>query len=385
MLLGYEIGIIGSVLLFIQTEFNLSTGMLGVVASIFIPGIMSGVALTSLVIEKWERRKLIAASAWISLISLLLLTFSFSTGMLLIGRFLSGTAVGIILVVVPLYLAEIASIHERGKYISIYQLSITFGVVIGYLFSYLLAHYAAWREIFAIGIIIALLQLVASFYLIPSQIDTSKNESPRSSFMDLFRKPYRKPVIIGNVLSMLHQLTGINAVAFYAPQIFQSMYPHSKTSAILGGFILMLGNFLFTFFSLYIFDYFGRRPILLLSFLLQGVSLVLVGSLNFASHPWLVMIFLLIFIFSFSTGLGPGTWLIASEIYPLKIRNKAMGLTVIMNNIAAFIVIGSFLPLLNLIGKTTIFWTYGMIALFGVVFVFLFIPETSGKKLDEIW
>jgi MFS family permease len=151
--------------------------------------------------------------------------------------------------------------------------------------------------------------------------------------------------------------------------------------------IIAGGNFLFTIVSLFLLDSVGRRPVLILSLVFQCLALAifaLASTFTFESQTFLFVCCLLLYFFGFAIGLGPVTWLIISEIYPSAIRGKAIGITVMINNIMAFTVAGFFLSVLHKVGAANTFWIFSIIAFSGLLFVLWFIPETRQKSLDEI-
>lgn len=382
LLIGYDTGIIGSALLFIQPHFHVTQSFQGIIASIVIPGIMIGILLVSIISHYFEPLRFLRAATLIYLVGYLIIATTFTTSLLLVGRLFAGIAIGILFVIVPMYLAETAHEKFRGRFVAVFQLAITLGIFLGYLTSYWLAHYAAWRWMFCLGLLGALILLIASIYL---PLSSHPFKKPVTEKLNIFRYP--RPFIIGIGLGILQQVTGINAILYFAPQILLSIQPQSNTTAISSALIIAGGNFLFTIVSLFLLDSIGRRPMLLFSLLCQCVALGLLGSFYYLAIPaetHLYFFCLLIYFFGFAVGLGPITWLIIAEIYPASIRGKAIGLTVMINNIAAFAVSGCFLMVLNKIGVTLLFWGFSLIALLGLFFVWRFIPETKQQSLDDI-
>ncbi len=389
LLLGYDTGMIGSALLFIQPLFHLTPSFQGLIASIIIPNIMLGILIISLFADRWDRRTCITFAAVIYLLGFSIATFATHIFMLILGRILAGFSIGIVLVIVPLYLAEVAPAAWRGRFIAVFQLAITLGVFLGYLFSYWLAHYAAWRLMFACGLIWAFLLLMGSFYLPPSPYSSQKIRQETTGFKlkKIFYREFRYPFMIGIGIALLQQFTGINAIMYFAPQILHTVQHQSDTAAIFSALIIACGNFLFTIIALLVLDSIGRRPVLIFSLFVQFVSLAMLGAIShglFHGNSIVFIICLLFFILGYAVGLGPAGWLIVSEIYPFSIRSKAMGITIMINNIAAFIVAVSFLPLLHTLDKSTLFWLFSFISLLGLFFVWIAVPETKQKSLEEI-
>ncbi len=381
LIIGYDTGIIGSALLFIQTQFHLTHSSQGIVASILILGVMLGILLTSFMSDRYPHQNFITFAAFIYLIGYFIVACAFNIFFIWLGRVLAGIAMGIIFVIVPPYLAEMAPLKLRGRFLVIFQLAITLGIFLGYLMSYGLAHYAAWRWMFILGLVGGSVLLFASFYLPHSPVRNEKIHLEKAQSI-----VYRRPFIIGMGLAILQQITGINAILYFAPQILLAIHPQSDTAAISSALLIAGGNVLFTIFSLFLLDSVGRRPVLIFSLFCQSAALALLAAISYLSHAeiFLSLACLLIYFFGFAIGLGPVTWLVIAEIYPSVIRRKAVGATVMMNNIAAFLVAGSFLTLLNKIGMTNIFWMLSGISLLGLLFVWWFVPETKRQSLEDI-
>ena len=386
LLLGYDTGIIGSALLFIQPEFHLTYSLQGLTASTILLGIMLGLSSVSMLANRWEHRISITLATIIYILGYMTIAITTHVFLLILGRIIAGFAIGCLLIIIPLYLVEIAPIPLRGRFIAAFQLAITFGIFLGYLFSYWLAHYAAWRLMFSCGLLWALLLLISSFYLPTSSpvIDTTKQINTRSE--TIFQRKYYYHFVIGIGLAILAQLTGINAIMYFAPQVFQTL-AGSNTSAVFSSLIIALGNFIFTIVTLFFLDSIGRRPILLFSLYLQCFSLAILGAISWwpvSSEMMVFMLCILAYIFGYAVGLGPISWIIISEIYPLAIRSKAMAMTIMINNAAAFLITTSFLTLLQWLNKPYTFWLFSLIAFIGFVFVFIVVPETKQKSLEEI-
>lgn len=383
LIMGYDIGIIGSALLFIKPHFSLSNAAAGMIVSLLIPGAMTGNLLTSVCADRLKRTAYMTLAAIIFIVgySLILLTDNYL--FLLMGRFICGLGVGIILVIVPLYLAEIAPDQHRGKFLAFFQLSITFGNLLGYLTGYWLSHYHAYQPMFACGLLLATLFLFACYYL-PASIPLSSAAKTEWQLRVLFNKHSLKLLAIGNGLAILQQFTGINAIIFFSPQIMQTALHLPATNAILPGIIIMAFNFIFTIVAIFSLDKFGRKPVLMISLIVQALALACLALLStqwfVVSHGWIVCA-LAIYVAGFAIGLGPLMWLITAELYPSTIRTTAMSVTVITNNVAAFIIASTFLSILGYLQQANTFWLFSGIALVGILFTWRYVPETKDNVL----
>jgi MFS family permease len=386
LLIGYDTGIIGSAIIFIQSHFQLTETSQGMLASMLIPGVMLGILIASSLSEHIGQRICITFAAVIYFFGLMIAASALNIFLIFLARILVGSAIGIFFVTVPMYLAESSLAKFRGRFIAAFQLSITFGIFLGYCFGFWLAHYAAWRLMFAIGLLWALIVMIATLFL-PSSAHAYEKKTSHVYFKDLACKEYQRPFLIGIGLAILQQATGINAVLYFAPQILLSLQHQATTAAISSALIIASGNFIFTIISLFLLDSIGRRPVLIFSFACQCVALAMLSVASYLPtdmRTLLLLICLLLYFFGFAIGLGPVTWLIIAEIYPKAIRAKAIGLTVMINNITAFLVAGFFLTVLHKLGAANTFGLFSCISFLGLLFVLRFVPETKKQSLAEI-
>jgi MFS family permease len=194
---------------------------------------------------------------------------------------------------------------------------------------------------------------------------------------------------VGVGLAIAQQITGINTVIYYAPTIFKFAGLSSASVAILASVGVGVVNVALTIVAMELIDRVGRRPLLLASLAGMAVSLVVLG-LAFAmpqlsgSLGWIAAASLMVYVGSFAVGLGPVFWLILSEIYPLRIRGRAMSVGTAANWSANLIVAISFLTLTRVMGKAATFWLYGAVSIGAWLFAFFLVPETKGKTLEQI-
>jgi MFS family permease len=192
-------------------------------------------------------------------------------------------------------------------------------------------------------------------------------------------------VLVGVGLAIFQQITGINTIIYYSPAILQmSGYPSAK-AAILAAAIIGLANIVVAMIAIAVVDHVGRRIMLLISTAGMAVALALIG-IAFQQH-WggTVMLYVVIaYCVAFGIGLGPVMWLLISEIYPTKIRGKAMSLATLSVWGSNWVVAVTFLTLLNRAGPAKTFWLYGVISIAAFVFCYIFVPETKGRTLEQI-
>jgi sugar porter (SP) family MFS transporter len=336
-----------------------------------------------------------------------------------IGRVVIGVAIGIASFAVPLYISEISPAHARGALVSLNQLAITIGIVLSYVVDYALSADKGWRAMFALGVVPAIVLGIGIFFLPSSPrwlmsqslVDKAKEVLKRvrggqdvdseigdiqeslkeesGGWKELFEPWMRKPLIIGVGIMFFQQITGINTVIYYAPTIFEFAGFNSASVAILATMGVGVVNVLMTIVSIKVIDRIGRRALLFIG--LAGMVIAL-GALGFAfkltalsgALKWIAVGSLVLYIASFAVSLGTVAWVIISEVFPLKIRGRAMSLATMSNWIFNFTVAMTFLTLIEKLGKAGTFWLYAILGIAGWIFCYIYIPETKGYTLEQI-
>ena len=419
MLFGYDIGVISGAILFIKKDFSLSPRPGGNRRQLGLAGIAC---------RRGSRRNL-GRPPWTSEIvdyhrgcfRLGAIGAALAPGMawLIAARIVAGTAIGIASFVAPLYISEIAPVDIRGKLVSINQVALTSGIVISYLIDYAFAGSQAWRWMFALAAIpatafgIGLLFIPNSpRWLVgrghadqaravlkrirgPEQVEGELREirhsvaQQKGHWSELLSPLLRPAMIVGVGLAIAQQITGINTVIYYAPTIFKFAGLPSASVAILASIGVGVVNVVLTVVAMQLIDRIGRRPLLLVSLAGMALSLFVLG-LAFSlpqlsgSLGWIAVASLMVYVGSFAVGLGPVFWLMLSEIYPLRIRGRAMSVGTVANWSANLIVALSFLTLTQVLGKPATFWLYGVVSIGSWLFAFFLVPETKGRSLEEI-
>ena len=302
---------------------------------------------------------------------------------------------------------------------SLNQVALTSGIVLSYLIDYAFADSQAWRWMFALAVIPAA-AFGSGLLLIPDsprwlvgrgQVDHARAVLHRirgpeqvagelgaiqhsmaqqqGQWSELLSPRLRPAMIVGVGLAIAQQITGINTVIYYAPTIFKFAGVSSASGAILASVGIGVVNVALTVVAMQLIDRVGRRPLLLVS--LAGMTLSLFGlGLAFSlaqlagSLGWIAVASLMVYVGSFAVGLGPVFWLMLSEIYPLRIRGRAMSVGTVANWGANLIVALTFLTLTQVLGKPATFWLYGVVSIGAWIFAFVLVPETRGRSLEQI-
>lgn len=418
-LFGYDTGVISGALLFIKKDFALATQAEEfVVSSMLLAAAMSAL-FAGILTDKLGRRFLIICSSFLFCIGALCLGLASSYEWLIIGRVLVGIAVGLSSTAVPLYISESAPANHRGMLVTLNQLFITIGIFLAYCTNFAFASvHEGWRWMFALAIIPALFQCIGMIFLPDSprfllskgreaeakavlkktrtkthyESDLKRIKTNLSTqtgkWSQLFSKKIAPALMIAVGLQAFQQITGINTIIYYAPEIFQQAGFQGDTAAILATMGVGIVNVIMTFVSLPLLDRWGRRPLLFTGVGGMAICLfALTGAFlwpNLAIAPYIAMISLMGFVGCFAIGLGPMPWLIPSEILPTKVRGRAASFSVLANWGCNFLVASVFLSLIRTFGGGLTFALFGFITLIALGFFYAVMPETKGKTLEDL-
>ncbi|XP_071703616.1 sugar transporter ERD6-like 16 isoform X2 [Rutidosis leptorrhynchoides] len=403
----------------ISIDLNLSVAEYSLFGSIVTIGAMIGAITSGRIADTIGRKGAMALSAIFCIAGWLAIFFTMGSVLLDMGRFFTGYGIGIFSFVVPIYIAEIAPKNLRGGLTALNQLMIVTGSSI----SFLLGTVVSWRTLALTGLVPCILLLIGLTFIPESprwlakvgreaefeyslrKLRGSKanilaeadeihatilavKSLPKVRFMDLFDAKYIKAVIIAVGLMVCQQSGGINGIGFYVSETFQTA---GLSSGKAGTVAYALIQIPVTILGVILMDKSGRRVLLLVSssgtFLgcfLVGTSFFLKGqAIILAWVPILAVSGVLIFIASFSIGMGAVPWLIMSEIFPLHIKGTAGSVAVLVNWFGAWVVSYSFNFLINWSPAGT-FWLFSGFCIITVIFVARLVPETKGKSLEEI-
>jgi SP family arabinose:H+ symporter-like MFS transporter len=211
-------------------------------------------------------------------------------------------------------------------------------------------------------------------------------ELGRTSWRVLLSPSLRLVMTIGIVVGIVQQVTGINAVFFYAPTIFEQS-GIGTNAAFMQAVLVGLVNLVFTLVAMALIDRFGRRPLLV--FGLSGIAacmllLAWAFSAGDAANPRLILFGILGFVASFAVSLGPVMWVLFSELFPNRVRGVAISVVGLVNSATAFLVTLVFPWQLQALGSAATFLIYGVFAVAGLAFVARVLPETKGRSLEEL-
>ena len=488
-LFGFDAGIISGVMSYAGPEFNLSDGQTGWVVSSPSFAAMIAMLISGRLSDIIGRKKILIYVAFLYAVSAIGSAYATSYEMLYIARMIGGLAFGAALILAPTYIAEISSAENRGKLVSIQQLNIVLGFFAAFLSNYyfniinteggsFLNDENVWRWMLGVEFIPAILYFLFLFFVPKSprwlcsvgKIDEAKkvlnslygeqlatieveaieknineqNNKEKVSILELLKPSLRFILIVGLVLGVLQQITGINAVYFYATSIFKQTGIGTDAS-FASGILLSLTTVFFTIIAIFLIDKMGRRPLLLVGIAGIAVSLLVcaygfnqatyqlssekiaqfedveinklapfadklytndvdfkndmksaLGNQVYAKNEGsileaattinatLVLLGILGFIACFAVSLGPVMWVMLSELFPNKYRGLAIGVIGFVNSFISWVVQQVFPWELSNLGNAISFLIFGVIAVFGFFILLKILPETKGKSLEQI-
>ena len=415
LLFGYNISVISGAMPYLRRDFHLSDTQVEFAVGILLAGALAGSAVAGYAADRWGRRTVLLWTALGFTAFAALTGLSSGIRSLAASRFLLGCCIGIVSLLSPLYLAEVSPTRHRGALVSCNQLAITAGILLAYLVDYVFAASGNWRGMFVSAIVPAV-GLMAGMFFLPEtprwlarqgcrqraleslqrlgrgdEADAELNEvegalqKKQERIGMLFQRGFRRAVLIGVSLAIIQSISGIDTIIFYAPEVLTRSGYSSTRAAIMATVMIGIVNVAVTVLSMLLIDRMGRRFLLLLSSAGMAVMLGFVG-LAFHRHSTGLTVFyeLVAAVVFFGVGLGPVMWLLISEIYPTKIRGKAMSLATLSNWGADWLITGTFLSLVHWAGPAGTFWIYGVICAAAFAFSYAMVPETKGKSLEAI-
>ena len=421
-LFGYDQGVISGALEGIKKQFGLSAFVIEMVTSWVTLGALGGSLAGGDLADRLGRRLTILIAAVLFVAGAALESVAPDVVALVGGRFLVGFGVGIAAVAAPLYAAEIAPAHLRGRFVSAYQLAITLGIFVSYFVDAALADQEAWRIMLGVSAVPAALLVVAILLSLESprwllkagRVDAARDALHRlrpevdpepgiraieaqlreqdrgASWGEVFDPRWRRPLVVGLGLAIFQQITGINAIIYYADEIFAAAgfattaQQTAATTWAIGGV-----NVVATLIAIAFIDRLGRRPLLLAGLVGMSASLTVVGfafrSLGGAvasqgptTAGIVTLVALVTFIISFAFSLGPVVWTVINEIFPGQVRGRAVAVATAVNWGCAFLVSEFFLSVVALIGAAATFWVFAFFCAAG--FVWVHTPRTGNQR-----
>ena len=418
-LFGFDTAVISGAEQSIQKYWGLNSFQHGLTVSIALIGTVIGSLLGAIPCDRLGRKKTLYLIAILYLISSLGTSLSSNWYFFLFFRFLGGLGVGASSVTAPIYISEISPAERRGKLVGLFQFNVVFGIVISYLSNYLigLTGEHSWRLMLGIqavpsAIFFLLLKFVpesprwliikkgkineardilniinpATAEKIQSDILRSVQEEEKTVHKDpLFSIRYKTPVMLAILFAVFNQVSGINAIIYYAPRIFE-MTGLGANSSLLSTVGIGIVNFSFTLLAMNFIDKIGRRTLMLIGSFGLILTLALVSSTFYFQNfnGWAVTVYLLVYIAFFAFSQGAVIWVFISEIFPNQVRAKGQTLGSTTHWIMAACIAFSFPYLAEKAGGGNTFMFFSVMMCLQLLFVWKLMPETKGKSLEQI-
>jgi len=414
LLFGFDTAVINGALVFLRRYFVMSDTATEVAASSLLVGCVIGAMLAGTLSDRFGRRKLLIGAAACFAVSAIGAAVPTTLRQFIVARFVGGIAIGIASMLSPLYIAEISPARIRGKLVTTNQLMIVVGILASYCVNYLLSTWGAssWRWMFGSAVLPSLLFLLA-LMLVPESprwlveqgrsadalkvltaIDNSGAkaelqaiESAVTGESGSLREPGLARLLrIAIALAVLQQVTGINTILYYGSLLFVERIPgQSDSSALIANIAIGAVNLVCTIVAMLIIDRLGRRPLLMWASGGMGISLTFLAIAIHLRAPLPVILgTILLYVACFAVGLGPGVWLVMAEIFPSRVRGRAMSLATVSLWLACLLITATFLTLMNVVGASGTFLLYAGMCIVTFGLVLKAVPETKGYTLEEI-
>lgn len=407
---GYNLGIIANAQFEIQRQFgSIGSVYLGFLSSCLLIGTTVGAFIAGFIANRFGRRLSSAIAVLIALTGGMILPFLHNIPFIIAFRSILGIGLGIMTVVTPMYVSEMAHKDQRGFISSFFQISITFGLLVAYLVGYGLSYprydneQYSWRIMFAIGILPALVHIfIIAFNMKESTLWKAKRDSKRFTtheerqemkralykgtpfgWSGLFSRRKFRVLSVGLVLAATLQLTGINGLVIYMPHLFTTagLEDLAPILTILVGVI----NFLSPFISLFLVDRVGRRPLILIGLVIMSVSLLVLAiifmTLSGTTLGWISFAFISLFHIGFEISPGTMFWVVVNELYYPGVKAQANSLMTMLNWIYSFIVTMTFPVIYEAISYNT-FFIFFAISVLCFIHLIIFYKEGKGKAIN---
>ena len=439
LLFGFDTAVINGAVDSIQADFDLSPSVLGFTVAITLLGCAAGAWFAGGLAERWGRKKVMVAAAFLFAINSAGSAYAFSEWDLMVWRLIGGLAIGAASVIVPGYIAEIAPSKWRGGLASVQQLAITVGIFTALLSDASLASAAggagnefwwglsAWRWMLLVGVIPAVIYGVLAL-IIPesphfliragrdkeaarvlsrvagvsdttdkiSQIRVSFEREERTSYRDLRGPAFGlQPILwVGMAIAALQQLVGINAIFYYSTTLWKSV-GFSESDSFTTSVITSIINVAMTFVAIFFVDRVGRRRLLLIGSIGMAVGLLAATLAFFQAEgtgaditlpgAWgpIALVGANLFVVFFAATWGPVMWVTLGEMFPNRIRSIALGVATMVNWIFNFIVTLTFPWVSENLGLWIMYGAFTVFAVLSFIFVRTKLPEFAGKDLED--
>ncbi|MBC6762056.1 MULTISPECIES: sugar porter family MFS transporter [Corynebacterium] len=420
LLFGYDTGVISGALLYIQRSFELTPGQESTVTAMLLVGAAIGAFLGGRVADSLGRRGTILLGAVGFIIGSIWCAFATSAFSLGAARTLLGVCIGGVSIVVPMYISEMAPPHVRGRLVSLNSLMIVIGQLVAFLTNSALASSGNWRLMLGLGAVPGIVLLIGMLVLpdTPAYLvrrrqegkalavlrqmqgdeatlaevavgEASSSADQRAAERLAVKTPWvRRTVIIAMLIGVTQQVTGANAIMYFAPTMMNKV-GLSTESSVYTSIIIGIASVISCAIGMSIIDRVGRRRMLIIGLVGCASSLLVLApvyglSSNSSTGAMMSLLLMTVFIVFQQAAVSVATWLLISEIIPTEARGLGMGLAGLALWVANWFVAQAFLPMVDAVGGAWSFFFFAITGAIALVFTIKAVPETSGKTLAEV-
>ena len=420
-LFGYDINVMVGGLIFLMRHFHLAPMQMGFAVSSATIGCGAGAMVGGYLADRLGRKKTLALTAVIFAVGSIGTAVPATIFQFDIFRILGGVAVGLASIISPMYIAEISPAHLRGRLVTIDQLAILTGAVVSVTVCYYLSATSNWRAMFASEVVPSVLllagssivpesprwllemnlvsrarEVLAKIYHQGDEIEREVQEITESlqeetgTFRELLHPGLRRALLVGVVLAIFVQFTGISPLNFYLPVIFRKAGFEKASDALLQVAIVNAWMWICTVLAIWLVDRIGRRPLLLAGISGMAVGMTLLGTMFSRGVTGEAVVMVTMFCLGcFIASLAPLFWLLTSELFPTRLRGRGMGVASLSHWTASFISIQAIPSMLAYTERrfhsiAIVFWMFAIVCVGAVAFTYYMVPETKGRSLEEI-
>jgi major inositol transporter-like SP family MFS transporter len=419
LMFGYDTGIISAALLFVGRSFGaLHDLSKEIITAAIVAGALVGCMTAGPMSDRYGRKVVVLLAAAIFIVGSLAAAWAPSVIILVVARVVLGVAIGATTQVVPVYIAELAPAKQRGALVVLFQLAIVGGILMSTIVGWLLGNSGDWRLMFLLGVIPGIILLLGMSLLPESprfQSLTGRNAQARATLMrvrksalevdaeldairttvrnerswrDLFAPRLRPALVAGIGVAIFSQITGTNAIVYYAPTIMEAA-GFQRNTALLTQIAIGITIVATTIFGGWAVDAWGRRSLMLRFLPVAALSLVLLGAMLTAGHPqgaerWFALAGLLGYEIFNVGSISVAIWLVGSEVFPLAVRGKGMSMVTLSHWSFDLLITLTTLSLIRNLGIAQTFWLFAAINALAWIFVWRCVPETRGHTLEQI-
>ena len=419
-LFGFDTAVISGAEKSIQEFWQLSVFEHGLTISIALIGTVIGSMLGSKPSDRFGRKNTLYFVAIAYLLSSIGTAVADNWYIFLVFRFLGGLGVGTSSVTAPIYISEVSPADRRGRLVGLFQFNVVLGILISYLSNYLISQLGetSWRWMLGVQAFPSLVFLILIRFipesprwlilkkqatekaleilriinplncdqeLISIQNSSLDSEGNRHKKEGIFSGNYSKPIALAMLFAFFNQVSGINAIIYYAPRIFEmaGLGAHSSLLSTVG---IGMVNFIFTLLAINIIDRVGRKLLMLIGSVGLICSLLLVAFTFYSGHfnGFAIPVYMMVFIAFFAFSQGAVIWVFISEIFPNQVRAQGQTLGSSTHWVMAAIIAFSFPYFAETLGGATTFFFFASMMVLQLIFVWRWMPETKGKSLEQI-